>query len=94
MRQRTLILSAVMLVPALVAAAENPAGRGRAAPWEACLKTLPAFDAPTIARLAGKREWKEYSGNPVVKLGDKGQWDAGAGVNDGAESRQCLPYVL
>lgn len=36
------------------------------------------YDPPDIRQLAGTTAWKEYHGNPVAKLGEKGQWDAGA----------------
>jgi len=37
-----------------------------------------AYDRTTLQRLAGQTEWNTYEDNPVVTVGDQGEWDAGA----------------
>ena len=81
MQEKWTLMAGLMLLGALsAAAAEKPSGDNRAAPWEPCVRTLgaAAYDTQAVRRLAGTAAWKEYQGNPVVKLGEKGQWDAGA----------------
>ncbi len=71
----------VLLCPVAAAVAEpSPAPDAVAAPWQGVLAPLVAgaSESASIRRWAGTTGWKEFDGNPVVKLGEKGEWDSGA----------------
>ena len=77
---RTMLVAVSTLVFGLAAHAAVPAEMRRVDPLYRQLSQLEqaAYDVNTIKNLAGKTGWKPYKGNPVIRLGNKGRWDAGA----------------
>ena len=37
-----------------------------------------AFDVNTVRKLGGEKQWRPYDGNPIIRPGAPGEWDAGA----------------
>ena len=80
MRKVALMLMIPAVCTSFVLCSCRTSGQKSAAPLGERLEALKdtSFDQQIIKALAGENEWREYGGNPVLRTGETGTWDAGA----------------
>lgn len=80
MRSHLLRMCVIILVLVMRGYGADPSANPGVASLADVIRGLKAsaLDATALRQLGGTSGFKEYHGNPVLKLGEKGQWDAGA----------------
>jgi hypothetical protein len=80
MRKVALMLVILAVCSSFVLCGCRTSGQKSAAPLGERLEALKdtSFDEQIVKALAGEKEWREYGGNPVLRTGETGTWDAGA----------------
>lgn len=80
MQGKIMLMIAITLCVTVFAIAEAESGSKEVESMESVLRKLKevSLSKQDVLKLAGKDGWKVYDGNPVIKTGKKGEWDAGA----------------